>query len=292
MIKKIFYIIILAVLILSGCASNSAAVTTELPTELPTENILSFITEPTEPAPTAAPETEPPTEPENTSPLASTQLNIEPGHHMLSYTNTETGMSMKYWLFVPDNATKNMPLVVYLHGMGQIDKIHDLEHVGPMITMDAIYDNDFPFLLLFPNTPVRSWTSSPVPETLKALIDHVAKAHYVDISKISITGHSMGAVGTWNMLSRYGDYFSAAVPVSCPNDGTLDFNNLAKVPIRAFVGNGGEIERTYGKGMNNIIYNAAKAGGDATLTILYQCDHTTTPVSTYTKEIFDWMLDQ
>ena len=295
MIKRLLIPFILGLTVLTGCSSQiNAAPDTPQITEAVPETAISILTEPSEISEEFL-ETIEPVESElitNTHLPQSPTLSVTPGHHMLSFTDRNTKTTMKYWLFVPDNATINMPLIVYLHGMGQIDKIHELENVGPMLTMDSIYGNDFPFLLLYPNTPVRSWTADPIPDTLKSLIDHVAAAHQVDTNRIVITGHSMGAVGTWNMLSRHGDYFSAAVPISCPNDGKLDFGNLAKVPIRAFVGNGGEIERNYGKGMNTIVYNTNLAGGDANLTIFYDCTHTTTPVATYTPEVFDWMLSQ
>ena len=285
---------VLAAVILTGCAANQSTPDSTFPTNvIPTQ--AESVPADTEPAPDI--ESIPPYETSPIfesvpAPILDKTLKITPGHHMLSFTDPETHTKMKYWLFVPDHPTEDMPLIVYLHGMGQIDKIHELERVGPIPSIDSIYANDFPFLLLYPNTPVRSWTADPIPDTLKSLIDHVVDTHYVDSDRIIITGHSMGAVGTWHMLSQYGNFFSAAVPISCPNDGTLNYDNLAEVPIRAFVGNGGEIERTYGKGMDRIVYNTNLSGGDALLTILYQCDHTNTPIATYTKEMFEWMLEQ
>lgn len=199
---------------------------------------------------------------------------------------------MDYWLYIPQNATADMPLVVFLHGIGEVGRIDALENYGIISRAHEIYGEEFPFIALNPCVQTRSWTYGENPKILKALIDYIVVNCQIDPDKIVLTGHSLGSIGTWYMLSLYGDYFSAAVPVSCGCDELLNYENIAKVPIRAFVGDVGTYERNYANGMRRIIGCVTEAGGTGTLTVLPGLTHVDTVTKVYDQEIFEWMLLQ
>ena len=114
----------------------------------------------------------------------------------------------------------------------------------------------------------------------------------VDRDKIILTGHSLGSIGTWFMLSKYGDFFSAAVPISCGCDEPIVHERIAEVPIRAFCGDADELEIKYKGGMERIYYFVLAAGGDIEFTVMYGRNHANTTTEPYTRELFEWMLEQ
>ena len=223
---------------------------------------------------------------------ANLSLPLESGSHLLRYTDKNTTDYLDYYLFIPNNAEINMPLIVFLHGDGEVGNVGALENYGMMIRAREIYGENFPFIALFPCTRVYSWTEDSVPETLFGLIESTAEELTVDRRRIIITGHSRGAMGTWNMISTYGDYFSAAVPVSCGTEVNLNYSMCAQVPVLAFAGTYGEAEVNYQNAMRCVIENLLDAGSDAELVLLQGCAHGDTCEEAYTEETFRWMLEQ
>lgn len=224
----------------------------------------------------------------------TTPYNIELPHgsYCDKYSSIRLGASMDYWLHVPENATTEMPLIVFLHGVGEVDRIDLLENYGIIQKAREYYGEEFPFIVLTPCTQMKSWTRNNNPELLKELIDYIVTSYEIDREKIILTGHSLGSIGTWYMLSQYGDYFSAGVPVSCGCDEILMIENIAKVPIQAYVGDADAYEPKYENGMRRILQNVLDAGGRAELIVLTGMTHEDTITGAYDLELFEWMISQ
>ena len=173
------------------------------------------------------------------------------------------GQSFHYLHYAPAQAKGPLPLIIFLHGDGEIGLIDNLETYGMIESVREIYGNDFPFIALSPCTRTTSWIREDISQLLMELIETVVHDYSIDESRIIITGHSRGAIGTWDLISRHGDYFSAAVPVSCNNENALNLENCAKVPIWAFVGDQGQIEEKYADYMGITVDNINAAGGNA-----------------------------
>ena len=219
---------------------------------------------------------------------------LTPGNHKERLnldTNPESWM--EYYLHIPENATEGMPLIIFLHGDGQIGLIDNLKNYGLMEAARKIYGESFPFIGLTPCTRTNSWTQEDISNTLKFLIDHVAASYAIDESRIVITGHSRGAIGTWNLISLYGDYFSAAVPISCDcGDRVINYASAAQVPLWAFVGSEGDLDQKYVRSMGYMCDQVTAAGGSAQFTILWGDYHNDTCKNAFTPELFQWMLEQ
>ena len=275
--KNLVYILLLC-FILCGCQvisddSTTPAVTTEqISSETPTE----FVTDAT---------TLPATEPDN-------RLGVPSGKYSERFEKENGSDYMDYWVYIPDNATIDMPIVVFLHGSWEIGRMDLLEDYGIVGVVKEIYGEDFPFILLLPNTHASTWTVDSVPETLKGLIESVAEKYEADSQRIIITGHSLGSIGTWYMTSLYGDFFSAAVPISCGIDEPMNFENCAKVPIMAFSGTVGNDEKNYNKAMHVLVSKINDAGGNATMNTMEGADHEDAVTKFYTRELFEWMITQ
>lgn len=270
------FILISLILVFSGCTDDIEAVSPEQVTQ---ESILEQ-----SPLDSSATTNLNPTEPDLT-------LNLDAGSYLLKYTDQDTGDYLDYYLFVPEYAEINMPLVIFLHGDGEIGQPESLKNYGMIQKAREIYGNQHPFIAISPCTRVASWTDGSIPKTLKGLIDQTIELYSVDTNHIIITGHSRGAMGVWYMVSTYGDYFSAAVPISCGASVQLDFDICATVPVLAFVGDSGEDEYRYRLAMEGIIYCIHEANGKAELIILDDATHGETHAA-YTADVFQWMLEQ
>lgn len=199
---------------------------------------------------------------------------------------------MDYYLFVPENAEKEMPLIVFLHGDGEIGRPEILENFGMIQSAREIYGDAFPFIAISPCTRTTSWINGNIPHTLKGLIDETARRFAVDPNRIIITGHSRGSMGVWYMISEYGDYFSAAVPVSCGPDSVLDIENCVKVPVKAVAGTSGKDEIYYRAAMENTVATLREHGCDIELILLEHMEHGQTSTAAYDEEMFTWMISQ
>jgi predicted peptidase len=272
------YIIVFLALIFLFCGCTDQPAETLTPTEPPI-----FTQPPTEP-PTEAP-TDPPTEPIH-------YLGVDPGSFLETYKDEHTSNYFDYYLHIPEHATENMPLFVFLHGDGEVAKPWSLENYGPIQSAREIYGEEFPFIAIFPCTRMQSWVSGNIPETLKGLIDYTADRFKCDTERIILTGHSRGSIGVWNMVSLYGNFFSCAVPISCGPDTNMNYENCANVPIRAVVGMVGELENNYGAAMKRTVDKLTELGGTAEIIVMESLAHEQTSTATYTEEMFEWMLSQ
>ena len=282
--KKIYYLLITALLLLFLCAcSNAESTPTEISLEtIPVETEQICITE----SPATIAHTEP-TKPE------IPYLGEAAGSRYECYYSDSHDDYLNYYVHIPENAVTEMPLIVYLHGDGEVNKPHGLPKRGIKLLTEKVYGIAFPFILLEPNTRIKSWTQGDIPELLIGLIDRVADRYSVNKDKIIITGHSRGAIGVWDMISIYGNYFSAAVPISSPHQkGHIDYIKAAEVPVWTFAGDIGDIECWYHDFLEKNVEMIEVSGGYGKFTVLKGCDHGKAKNEAYVKETFEWMLAQ
>ena len=217
---------------------------------------------------------------------------MEPGSYLETYQDEETQDYLDYYLFIPEGASDKMPLVIFLHGDGEVGNPLLLEDFGLIKAAREIYGEKFPFIAISPCTRVESWISGSIPQTLIGLIDDISERLSINTDRIIITGHSRGAIGVWHMISTYGDFFSAAVPVSCGAETALDMENCVQVPVLAHAGNIGKNENIYREQMFNIVHIIKEYGGNAEMIVLENKNHTQTSTCAFTEDVLLWMLEQ
>ncbi len=220
------------------------------------------------------------------------QLNIPAGTHFLRYYDEDTSDYMDYYLFVPDTVFEAMPLIIFLHGDGEVGHPELLEDYGIRAQSRSIYGDSFPFILVSPCTRVHSWISGSIPDTLLGLIRSLVVECKIDPDRIIITGHSRGAIGVWHMISNYASEFAGAVPVSCGAESPMNYAQCTQVPVYAFAGNRGAKEYAFMLSMQYYADRINKAGGVAVLNVLEEADHSDTALMAFSKETFEWILSQ
>lgn len=184
-----------------------------------------------------------------------------------------------------------MPVILFLHGDGLTNRIDWLPEWGIAKRAKEIFNDNFPFILLIPCNRFPEWYEDGMGETLKGLLDSIVSDYSADTGRLIITGHSRGAIATWQMANEFKDYFSCAVPCSC-GAAHIHGENFESVPVMAFCGGGENDQRDYYRDMKTIVDDINNKGGSATMTVLWEYDHPDMDYAPYTEEVFKWMISQ
>ena len=200
-----------------------------------------------------------------------------------------------YILTTPQNATENMPLIVYLHGenmmgtnpnaMLQVPGFPKSHIFGELARIDAY--------VLIPQLAADELAWNRVMPTLMKLIEQVAAECKVDTTKISITGHGMGGTGAWRMAATYPEKFSCVVPISGSIANIeMNRNALKDIPIRAFAGELDTVPPyTY---TTEIVTALQDTNPNCSATVLsgYSQESTWDVYKFEEYDIFNWMISQ
>ncbi len=198
-------------------------------------------------------------------------------------------IKLQYFLTRPDDSTPNekLPLIIFLHGAGERGtdfakiKIHG---VAKLFDKDPCYMGTR-VITLSPQCPEGDiWSNFP--SALMELILHVAKTEGADMDRISITGLSMGGFGTWSMLARYPNFFSAGAPIC---GGGVSWYINTKTPIRTFHGDADPtvpIQYTY------MMADALRArGGNVDMVIYHGCGHDCWTRAYEQTDLISWLAN-
>lgn len=207
------------------------------------------------------------------------------------YTNPSYSRALNYRFYKPKlKQDLEIPLLINLHPgnhKGTDNKIQ----VNYLVTHWAKRDSqkEFPCYIIAPQCPHDvEWVTirpksipyghyeqdkHPEGEEMKMLFELIAKTisdYPIDTSRIYITGHSMGATGSWDMMLRYPDLFAAAL-ISSGETDTSKANLLTHIPIWAFAG---EKDNIVTASVTTKMAEAInQAGGNVQLTVFQNKGH-------------------
>ena len=263
--------ILLLVLILSGCEKPEDVV---VPIPPQTENI-----------PPAAPE-------------GAAEISEKPKPPANSVANEDflegKFKGMPYRILVPRNydSTKQYPLHVFLHGIGErgSDNERQLSVGGSRFQVDSVR-NKYRAFIVFPQCPsTHYWFSDDILSKLRSLIDTLSEMYPVKEDRISIGGFSMGAYGTFEMVARNSGLFESAIAISGDGD-ERDAPLMAKTKWRIFAGERDDIVPSI-KTRN--MANALEQAGAIVSFFLYpNADHGHTWVNAFAEpDYFQWLFSR
>lgn len=150
----------------------------------------------------------------------------------------------KYLLYEPSHMEnlENLPLIVCMHGSGEIgSSLSKLKKREPYISLNNGKFKTCAYVLM-PQLPSGTW--GKMAADLKKLVDNIADTYKCDKNRISLTGHSLGAMGVIEILVKYPNYFSAGASLSCAKNYKSEMPKLAHIPLYFLYG---EKEGNYGK---------------------------------------------
>lgn len=231
------------------------------------------------------------TEPTETIPQPTeTYAPIPESTYLDSYTDPVLNRAIEYHMYIPENATEHMPLIVYLHGMGSVGN-SSLNAENPLIVKAReVYGDAFPFLILAPCSMGKTtWMSQHMPEQVKNLVYYIADQYNVNRNKIIITGHSMGSSGVMRQIELYGDLYSAAIPISMPDTSFVDIEKCLDVPIWGLAGSK---EYPNNVQMQYLMEKIQEAGGNAKYTELEGVVHGKAALEGYLYDVLEWAISQ
>ncbi len=190
-----------------------------------------------------------------------------------------------------------MPLILYLHGgsgkptnkEGNLNLLTDEDGLPKFVKDGQVSPNSY---VLFPQLPYGQSGWSDVKNDLYSFLNKVIKDLKCNKERISITGHSMGGKGTWDISLAYPDTFYKIAPLS--GNVTLNEANLNKLknkPVWAFVGSDDTIVDP--QSSINFISSLSKINPQAKITIIEGYTHFDVPNVYLSSEynLLSWLVD-
>lgn len=201
------------------------------------------------------------------------------------------GQNMNYWLYTPDNPSNNMPLVVYLHGGTSKGTNLDLlmQHEGfPQYIQQKKLS--VPAYVVMPQVAeeIRAWDE--MNDEVIDLVLHVIEEYGIDKENVSLTGHSMGGIGTWLIGHSNPEIFSRIAPLSGTVSRRLkDRANEIKMPVWSFVGTEQSDSNAYNSNVE-FFPQLEQHNSNAQLTILQGYGHKEVVRAYLEYDITDWLI--
>ena len=112
-------------------------------------------------------------------------------------TNERNTPPLDYWVYVPDGDTEGLPLVLFLHGAGEKGS-GALTYSLPLYIIEGSVPEP-EALLVVPQLPgnLRRWAFAE--NSVVLAVDETISAFGADPSALTLTGFSLGGMGTWNL---------------------------------------------------------------------------------------------
>ena len=202
--------------------------------------------------------------------------------------------TMGYLLYTPADAKPDMPLILYLHGgHGKGSDLSVLTDTDgfPQYLADGRLGEVAAYVLI-PQLPTewRGW--KPAADVVMQLLDRICTENGIDRSRISLTGHSMGGTGTWDLALTYPDVFSRIAPMSGSVDTTAStLAALQNTPVWAFVGEDDVVVKP--ESSEQFVAALGRQNEDARITVFPETDHVGVPQKAWLErggELLNWLL--
>lgn len=194
----------------------------------------------------------------------------------------------KYLLYKPDHLRKttDLPLIVVMHGSGEIgSSLSKLKKREPFISLNSGKFKANAHILM-PQLPKDSW--GKMAAEVKKLIDYFANQLDSDKERISLTGHSLGAMGVIELMLKYPNSFSAGASLSSAKNYKAELPKIAHVPLYFLCG---EQEHNYKKYAQEMFAVMNGLNEESKLTIVKGSGHAIQPTWVNSKYgIFDWLM--
>jgi predicted peptidase len=199
-----------------------------------------------------------------------------------------TKISLNYLLHLPPRP-KHAPLMVFMHGSGECgDDVTKIKRHGPPAFLDA--RPDFPFAVISPQCPAGdSWHHQTA--GILALIDDALARYALDVTRVYLTGLSLGGYGVWDIAAAHPARFAALAPVC--GGMFLDRKRaitLVDTPIWAF--HGANDKAVPLREQQRVINLLKRSGGNPRFTVYPRAGHNVWTRTYANQALYDWMGKQ
>lgn len=199
------------------------------------------------------------------------------------------------------------PLLVFLHGAGERGNDNEvtLNGVSPFDDEYKLDLEKYGAYFLVPQCERDyQWVDTPwvkgsfnrddVPiskylSAAKELIDDFVEKNKIDKNRIYVMGASMGGYGTWDIITRFPDYFRAALPIC--GAGDTNYASLIKdMPIWVFHGDADDAVPV--SGSRDMVDALKRNGSDVIYSEIKGCGHSVWSYVHKSRIIYDWLFSR
>lgn len=215
------------------------------------------------------------------------------------------GVPLVYRFLKPNGAQQKLPLIVMMHGSGQIGSDNE-KHLGWLARSWAHPDiqSRFPAYVLVPQLPARGADYAPTDddgkqlsfarpplEAVTQLVEKTILDNTIDADRVYIVGFSMGASGAWNALMLRPNLFAAAVPIAGVAPARKFANVISRTPIMIVHGNA---DRDNSIASDRAMFVALSAIPNASVQFKEYdgLGHTVPPAMVFASAWREWMFAQ
>lgn len=180
-----------------------------------------------------------------TTAAAAGSAQAQQGEGLLNRTVKVGATSYTYQVYIPAHlrGKENLPVILFLHGIGQ-------RGTGGFLTTDGVkgamlrhYLEKAPAIILLPQCRRGSYWSDPVMDQMvTATLAQTVAEFKADTSRLYLAGVSMGGYGAWHLAAEHPNRFAAIVSIcgGSPLSEGERFNAIArrvgKTPVWVFHG--------------------------------------------------------
>ena len=211
----------------------------------------------------------------------------------VNYYVSSGGQGFTYWAYVPNKLTDNLPIIVYMPGLGEQGNDYKTGAKtaianGPIHEV-VKYGYSYNAIILHMEVPAGEGVYGYLSSYIE-LIDKVVDEFKANKKKRSIIGFSHGCYGLMNIMKGHKKYFSAAVPIGC--DPKNRASRFKYTPTWAFAGAGDGVSS-----MPGFVNQINSMGGNARFTRPSYHNHnilndTYSILRDDNYKVIDWMLSQ
>ncbi len=196
-------------------------------------------------------------------------------------------ISYPYILHLPEgyDASKKYPFILFLHGMGQ--RGNNFEHYKIALPKMLKQGYTREAIIVCPQCAGDATWNTQIPQVKEFLCDMMEK-YNADEDRVLITGLSMGAYGTWELIQMYPDIFAAAGPI-CGGGIPWRYNRLTKMPIRVY--HGLDDDLVPHQCSEQLVDSINKAGGIVEYFPLPGVKHNSWDYAYEQAGLIDWLLE-
>lgn len=194
-------------------------------------------------------------------------------------------ISPAYAVYLPRSFGRSgkLPLVIFLHGAGEIGQEYERLLSTPPMTVLADGRLSVEAVIVEPQCLERSWSATDVLKFVEA----ICLKYALQPGQKLVIGYSMGASGACDILWRNPQTFSAAVLIAGPR-ASQTAAGLARVPLWVFHG---QMDRTIAvTESKQLVQSVREAGGEPHLTTIEDAGHDICEEVFLRDDLWEWLL--